>query len=248
MVNIFCNKNATVNDQNPTTNYANICISKCKADTDPACQGIEVKRVLYEFDISTIPSASSIQKAEIVMPYSSADSSDLRCIRNTAQFTEATVTWNTQPADTVTNQVDFPMFPGDAQNPRIVDITLQVKDARTVGVWFGCKIRHVTEYPVTPPCQSAQTWNNNYAIYLIITYLYDVYIHSTTGNDSNAGDSCVAGHPVLTFAKAYSLLASGGTIHCCDDSNFSGETVTLNKSFSIDRNGSDGYFHMPQAN
>ena len=77
--------------------------------------------------------------------------------------------------------------------------------------------------------------------------LTNVYV-STSGNDSYAGDSCVAGHPKLTFAAAYAALASGGTIHCCDDSDFSTETVTLNKSFSIDHNGSTGYFYMPQAN
>ncbi len=76
----------------------------------------------------------------------------------------------------------------------------------------------------------------------------DVYVNSSTGNDSNAGDSCTAGHPVQTFGKAYSLLASGGTVHVCNDgADFSGETVTLNKSFSIDRNGSAGLFYMPKA-
>lgn len=83
-----------------------------------------------------------------------------------------------------------------------------------------------------------------------VTYsatLNDVYVNSSTGSDSNVGDSCVAGHPVQTFGKAYSLLAPGGTIHCCNDADFSGETVTLNKSFSMDRNGSAGYFYMPQA-
>ena len=76
----------------------------------------------------------------------------------------------------------------------------------------------------------------------------DVYVHSTTGNDTYAGDSCVAGHPVLTFAKAYSLLDSGGTIHVCNSgADFSAETVTLNKSFSIDLNGASGNFYGPKA-
>jgi hypothetical protein len=78
--------------------------------------------------------------------------------------------------------------------------------------------------------------------------LVDVYVNSSTGNNTYAGDSCVAGHPVLTFAKAYELLTSGGMIHVCNNlADFSAETITLNKSFSIDLNGSDGYFYMPQA-
>ena len=80
------------------------------------------------------------------------------------------------------------------------------------------------------------------------TTLLNTYVNSSTGNDANAGDSCVAGHPKLTFAAAYALLASGGTIHVCNTgADFSAETVTLNKSFSIDLNGASGYFYMPKA-
>lgn len=95
-------------------------------------------------------------------------------------------------------------------------------------------------------------WSSNTGtISILATYTItssDIYVNSSTGSDSNTGDSCIAGHPVLTFQKAYDLLASGGTIHCCNDADFSSETVTLNKSFSIDRNGSAGSFYMPKAN
>jgi len=76
----------------------------------------------------------------------------------------------------------------------------------------------------------------------------NVYVNSSTGSDSNLGDSCTSGHPVLTFARAYTLLISGGTIHVCNSgADFSSETVTLNKSFSIDLNGSSGNFYGPKA-
>lgn len=80
-------------------------------------------------------------------------------------------------------------------------------------------------------------------------YIYnDIYVNSSSGKDSNAGDSCASGHPVQTFGKAYSLLNSGGTIHVCNSgADFSAETVTLNKSYSIDLNGSSGYFYGPKA-
>jgi len=90
----------------------------------------------------------------------------------------------------------------------------------------------------------------------VIEYLYvqelgasaNIYVNSSTGSDYNAGDSCTSGHPVHTFSKAYALLSSGGTIHVCNSgADFSSESVTLNKSFSIDLNGSDGYFYGPQG-
>ncbi len=77
----------------------------------------------------------------------------------------------------------------------------------------------------------------------------DIYVNSSTGNDTNTGHSCSAGNPVLTFGKAYSLISSiAGTIHVCNSgADFSGETVTLNKSFSMDLNGLSGNFYGPKA-
>jgi len=106
---------------------------------------------------------------------------------------------------------------------------------------------------VTGNTAKSEWTNPSYApIYFSISVyantLADVYVNSSTGSDSNAGDSCVAGHPFLTFAKAYSLLNSGGTIHVCNSgADFSAETVTLNKSFSIDLNGASGNFYGPKA-
>lgn len=93
-------------------------------------------------------------------------------------------------------------------------------------------------------------WSSHgYSVALYFSVAQGIYVNSSTGSDSNAGDSCVAGHPVLTFGKAYSLLASGGTIHVCNSgADFSAETVTLNKSFSIDISGGGaGNFYMPKA-
>jgi|GEM_PF-5861134 len=83
------------------------------------------------------------------------------------------------------------------------------------------------------------------ATYTIIEYS-DTYVNSSTGNDANAGDSCVSGHPVKTFQKAYDLLASNGTIHVCNSgADFSGETVTFTKGFSITVDG-DGNCFLPK--
>ncbi len=89
--------------------------------------------------------------------------------------------------------------------------------------------------------------DDSIAVYVTDT-IQNIYVNSSTGNDANAGDSCVAGHPKLTFAAAYAALTSGGTIHVCNTgADFSAETVTLNKSFSIDLNGASGYWYGPKG-
>ncbi len=87
---------------------------------------------------------------------------------------------------------------------------------------------------------------------LLVTYIEvcttynDVYVNSSTGNDSACG--ATSGTPVQTFGRAYVLLNSAGNIHVLNSgADFSGETVTLNKSFSIDLNGSSGNFYGPKA-
>jgi hypothetical protein len=74
----------------------------------------------------------------------------------------------------------------------------------------------------------------------------NVYVNSSTGNNSNAGDSCASGHPVLTFQKAYDLLAANGTIHVCNSgADFSAEIVTFTKGFSITVDGG-GSCYLPK--
>lgn len=73
-----------------------------------------------------------------------------------------------------------------------------------------------------------------------------VYLNSSTGNDSRAGSgsSC----PVKTFARAYSLLAVGGTIHLLNSgADFSSEIVTRNKGYTMDLNGGTGYWYDAKA-
>lgn len=81
---------------------------------------------------------------------------------------------------------------------------------------------------------SWQTYTNTMSILATYTQLsQDIYINSSTGSDSNAGDSCTSGHPVQTFGKAYSLLASGGTIYVCNDgADFSAENITFTKPYN----------------
>ncbi len=81
---------------------------------------------------------------------------------------------------------------------------------------------------------------------LVCGSLADVYVDSSSGNDVYCGNSVA--NAVKTFARAYSVLSSGGTIHVLNSTaDFSAETVTLNKSFSIDLNGASGNFYGPKA-
>ncbi len=86
----------------------------------------------------------------------------------------------------------------------------------------------------------------SYIVSILATYTplaSDIYVNSSTGSDANAGDSCLAGHPVLTFGKAYSLLNAAGTIHVCNSgADFSAETITRNKSYSMTVDGG-GYWY-----
>lgn len=83
-----------------------------------------------------------------------------------------------------------------------------------------------------------------------VTYtltLDNVYVNSSTGSDSNTGDSCIAGHPVQTFQKAYDLLSANGVIYVCNSgADFSGETITFTKGLSMTVNGGNGNFFMPK--
>ncbi len=74
----------------------------------------------------------------------------------------------------------------------------------------------------------------------------DVYI-STSGSDSNCGDT--SSTPVRTFAKALSIVNSGGNIHIVSGSgsDFSDQSATFNKNVSIDLNGGTGYFYLAKA-
>ncbi len=80
----------------------------------------------------------------------------------------------------------------------------------------------------------------------ICTTYSTIYVHSTTGDDTECGDD--TNYPVKTFNRAYSQLNSGGIIHVKNNgADFSGETVTYNKSFRVDLNGSTGSFKLPHG-
>lgn len=75
-------------------------------------------------------------------------------------------------------------------------------------------------------------WEGSVSVQVTYNSTIDnVYINSSTGNDSNDGTSCV--NAVLTFQTAYNLLNSAGTIYICNDgADFSGENITFTKPYN----------------
>jgi hypothetical protein len=77
---------------------------------------------------------------------------------------------------------------------------------------------------------------------MIIDGFLHIYVNTSTGDDTKDGGTVA--NAVLTFGKAFSLIPDGGFIHVCNSgADFSAETVTRNKSYSMDLNGASGYFY-----
>lgn len=204
-----------------------------------------VAEALVEFNISGITNVSTAT-LNLFLTGADSGSENYTAKRITDDtWTEGGVTWNNKPSSTTTNQSTI-SIPAVVTTYYSWNVKSMVQDALDLGktvigfyiVGSGGRERDFAsrEYPPNQPP------------YLEYTVTSDVYVNSSTGNDSNVGDSCTAGHPFLTFGKAYSNVNTGGTIHVCNSgADFSSETVTLNKSFSIDLNGSSGNFYGPKA-
>ncbi len=84
----------------------------------------------------------------------------------------------------------------------------------------------------------------DYDFYYILCSTYnDVYVNTSTGNDNNCGNTSSV--PVKTFQTTYNLLNTNGTIHVLNSgADFSAETVTFTKGFSITVDG-DGNCYLP---
>ncbi len=176
---------------------------------------------------------------------------DIYIRRVTSSWSEGTVTYNTKPSATTTNQVTYTSL-NDA-GLIYIDITQLIKDIIN-NTNYGLMLvnssgtSYTTRNVTSRDHYSWQDPNADPQLTLTYTGYNDIYVNSSTGSNSNVGDSCTSGHPVQTFAKAYQILNSGGTIHVCNSgADFSAETVSLNKSFSIDLNSASGNFYMCKA-
>ena len=246
VLTIYTNKDAGISEDSPNSNnngtYLNV-------GQDPFAAGKKLRSFL-EFNISEIPSTDAISTVTLYIygdtPWSGGNITvyENRVTDNT--WTEGGVTWNNQPTITTTNQTSF--FCTTTTEWKTVDVTNIVKDAKNAG--SVCGIRLDADGSPTFFSRSFSSREGSFASYLYVIHdgQDNIYVNSSTGSNSNLGNSCAAGHPFLTFQKAYNFLNINGTIHVCNSgADFSSETVTLNKSFSIDLNGNSGNFYGPKA-
>jgi hypothetical protein len=112
-------------------------------------------RSLVEFDLSSIPVGATIMDAELTLysynspangQHSTMSGSNAAYLqRITSTWDESTVTWNTQPSVTTTNQASLAASVSPSQNYNI-DVTNMVVDMiNNPGTSFGFRISLVTE-------------------------------------------------------------------------------------------------------
>lgn len=122
--------------QTNTTNYGNaqeFCAREWTWDSDPGS-----RKSLIEFDLSTIPSSSTVLSAKLSLyafpdapggghsTLSGANDSYLR--RIVSSWGENTVTWNNQPSVTTSGQIMLSASNSDTQDYLDIDVTTIVQD------------------------------------------------------------------------------------------------------------------------
>ncbi len=150
-------EDATITTYYPTTPYDSSMIDYCSGAW--TISGTQVLyRNLFKFDLTNIPSNAIIQNASLSLFYSSnngfgpalhssltnSDQSLLQ--RVTSGWTEKTVTWNTQPTTTTTDQVILPQSTSGTQDYPNMDVTAMVQQMiGSPGANRGFLLRLTTE-------------------------------------------------------------------------------------------------------
>ncbi len=235
-VNIYASEHIRINQGAPNQNYGGE--SAWRVYQGPTS---DVERGLVKFDLSSIPAGSTINSVTLYIPKNNSGFGTIPayCKRITDNsWSEYGTTWNNQPATTDTNQVSYTIPQGSGTFN--ITVSAQVQDAWAAGTTYSCK--HIAN----PESGSGNAADFSDSTYITVDYTPNrdhVYVNSSTGNNSNDGGSCTSGHPYLTFAQAYSVMNSGGTIHVCNSgADFSGENITYTKPLSIQGPDSGNYY------
>lgn len=232
---IYANEDSETRSDFPDTNYGG------NSYFTAGYYSSWTSHALVGFDISSLV-GKIINSVTLYAYVYYSSTAALNLYRTTGSWSEYDLTWNNEPAHTTDNSTSHLYNSGGYHS---VDITNMFKDE--TGSKFSVKLIMPT-LGKQVMFKSRSHWDN-VPPYIYVDYvqtLNDVYVNPSTGNDANAGDSCVSGHPVQTFQKAYDILNPNGVIHVCNSgADFSGETVTLTKGFSITVDG-DGYCYLPK--
>ena len=150
-------KDALFSSGGPTTKYGNIedlFISTHISWT--------ISRVAIQFDLSSIPENATIQQANLYLYFNPTSIyldlnrnntghlgyNDFLVQRATTPWDESTVTWDTQPQSTSTNQIHVPFATSKTQN-YIIDVTQLIQEmVSNPANNYGFFLRHLGENPV----------------------------------------------------------------------------------------------------
>lgn len=151
---------------------------------------LDIYRGLIDFDMSEIPVGAQITNAVLYLywdpvstnpGHSTLSGTNASIVqRITSNWTEATVTWNTQPTITTTNQVFVPQSSSGTQNYEI-NITNLVKDYHNdPSGSFGFLVRLQTE-TVYRSIIFASGDHSNFNLHpkLVVDYTYDLSVKET---------------------------------------------------------------------
>lgn len=98
----------------------------------------------------------------------------------------------------------------------------------------------------TTSAKSSWSYLSNQEVRKIRAYAGDIFVNSSTGDD--AKDGLTVANAKKTFGSAYSALPATGAIRILNSgADFSAETVTRDKSYSMDGYGSNIYWYGPKS-
>lgn len=210
---IYASKDSYVDSGNPTTNHgadSTIYISNTSAAR---------RNTILEFDTSSLPADITITSATLYTYISSivdnTSDEDIEVYRNTAQFTESTVTWNSAPSYYATPYLTDGTFKSIGWHSSSAGITSLVQDALNLNNnYIGITLYYAYENPLTVynvGLDTKESGTSNEA-YLVINYEYNhFYVRASGGSDSNGGSSW--SDAWATVNKGMTDTPTGKTLH-----------------------------------
>jgi hypothetical protein len=162
---------------------------------------------LFGFDITSAPASSHVSDA-VVYLFTQVSGCGMATIfkRITGSWAEMTVTYNTRPAVTVTNQYNHNL--SNSVGWTSYDVTNIYKDAKDAGNEFGIQISSSAIF--THYIESKEHAYSREAFIHITTPPDDYYV-KTGGNDTLDGSSWA--NAWATVNKAATTVTDGNTIH-----------------------------------
>lgn len=224
MVTLYPTKDSAIRDENPTTNYGTSTLTVAGVDEG------DIRRAIFEFNISSISSAAAITSATLRLYNTGGNDGTETLYSNRVtdnSWTENGVTWNNKPTYTTTNQASLSIGAGFPAW-REWNVTNLVKDARTAGTICGIYVMNdsATYY------KTFHTKENTNDPELVIVHTdADRYVDIATGSDSDDGKTWVNAY--LTVKKGIDNVPLGYIIHIAEGNYSAQAAIDLNKNLEL---------------